>query len=221
MDQEKTLSAWVPLAEVARPHGVRGEVRLKLYNADSDLLLELDEVLLRLTNGEEFEVSVDAARRADQAILVKLHSVDDRDRADAIRGALVCARREDFPAADDDEFYAADVIGAEAWLCASAANGEQDRVVGTVLDYRSYPSVDIFEVKTTEGVTYEVPVVASYVDRVDAAAKRVYFLTFDELEGTGAKKPKPAPGPRPERRWEKKKREAESSTGDGAPPKTE
>lgn len=221
MDQEKTLSAWVPLAEVARPHGVRGEVRLKLYNADSDLLLELDEVLLRLTNGEEFEVSVDAARRADQAILVKLHSVDDRDRADAIRGALVCARREDFPAADDDEFYAADVIGAEAWLCASAANGEQDRVVGTVLDYRSYPSVDIFEVKTTEGITYEVPVVASYVDRVDAAAKRVYFLTFDELEGTGAKKPKPAPGPRPERRWEKKKREAESSTGDGAPPKME
>ena len=235
MDQEKTLSVWVPLAEVARPHGVRGEVRLKLYNADSDLLLELDEVLLRLPNGEEFEVSVDAARRADQAILVKLHSVDDRDRADAIRGALVCARREDFPAADDDEFYAADVIGAEAWLRASPAKGaevlgsgaspgrdEQDRVVGTVLDYRSYPSVDIFEVKTTDGITYEVPVVASYVDRVDAAAKRVYFLTFDELEGTGAKKPKPAPGPRPERRWEKKKREAESVTaGDSASPKTE
>ena len=33
--------AWVPLAEVARPHGVRGELRLKLFNKDSDLLLKL------------------------------------------------------------------------------------------------------------------------------------------------------------------------------------
>ncbi len=40
--------AWVPLAEVARPHGVRGELRLRPYNGDSDLLLGLDEVLVRL-----------------------------------------------------------------------------------------------------------------------------------------------------------------------------
>ena len=39
--------AWVALAEVARPHGVRGEVRLRLYNRDSDLLLEQDDVLVR------------------------------------------------------------------------------------------------------------------------------------------------------------------------------
>ena len=30
--------AWVPLAEIARPHGVRGELRLRLFNRDSDPL---------------------------------------------------------------------------------------------------------------------------------------------------------------------------------------
>ena len=89
--------AWVPLAEVARPHGVRGELRLQLYNRDSDLLLHLDEVLLRLPGGEEQEINVDAARRANDAILVQLHSVDDRDRAEELRGAAVCARRGDLP----------------------------------------------------------------------------------------------------------------------------
>ena len=57
---------WIPLAEIARPHGVRGEVRLKLFNKISDTLLAQDEVLVRLPNGYEHEVSVDAARRADE-----------------------------------------------------------------------------------------------------------------------------------------------------------
>ena len=73
---------WVPLAEVARPHGVKGELRLRLFNATSDVLLDQEEVLVRLADGEENEVSVERARRADDAILMKLYSVDDRDRAE-------------------------------------------------------------------------------------------------------------------------------------------
>src|ERR1019366_6319010 len=44
--------AWVPLAEVMRPHGVQGELRLRLFNKDSDLLLGLDEVLVRFPEGD-------------------------------------------------------------------------------------------------------------------------------------------------------------------------
>ena len=42
--------AWVPLAEVARPHGVRGELRLRLFNKSSDTLLDQDEVPLFFSN---------------------------------------------------------------------------------------------------------------------------------------------------------------------------
>ena len=50
-----------------------------------------------MPDGKEHEVSVDAARRADKAILLKLHSIDDRDRADEIRGATIGVRRRDLP----------------------------------------------------------------------------------------------------------------------------
>jgi len=86
--------AWVPLAEIARPHGVRGEIRLRLYNRASDLLLDQDEVLLRFADGEEQEVSIDGARRADDAILMKLHSIDDRDRVrsnNSLQPTLFCS----------------------------------------------------------------------------------------------------------------------------------
>jgi hypothetical protein len=57
-----TPGDWVALAEVARPHGVRGEVRLKVYNTESDLLLAQEEVLVKLADGAEHEVSVDGSR---------------------------------------------------------------------------------------------------------------------------------------------------------------
>src|SRR5678815_1334731 len=44
------MTRWVALAEVARPHGVRGEVRLNLFNAESDLLLDVDEADVKLQN---------------------------------------------------------------------------------------------------------------------------------------------------------------------------
>ena len=57
-------------------------------------------------------MSIDRARRADGAILMKLYSIDDRDRADELRGALICVRRRDFPPLGDGEFYVCDAKGA-------------------------------------------------------------------------------------------------------------
>lgn len=178
------LDAWVPLAEIARPHGVRGEVRLKLFNKASDVLLDQDEVLVRLTDGEEHEVSVVSARRADEAILMKLFSVDDRDRADELRGALICVRRRDFPATAEGEFYTIDIVGAEVRM-----NGVK---LGVVTDIMSYPTVETLIVRGDDGEgDWEIPLTEMYVGKVDTAARVVDVLTLDELERTKPRKPKP------------------------------
>lgn len=163
---------WVPLAVVGRPHGVRGEVRAHPFNKDSSLLLELDEVLVRFPNGEEHEVSIDNARQGNDAILLKLHSVDDRDGADGIKGAHLLAKRGDFPPLEDGEFYACDVVGADAVI--------DGKVVGRVVEFTSYPSVDILLVETQNG-RYEVPLVDPYVDGIDDDGA-VVLKTLDGLD---------------------------------------
>jgi 16S rRNA processing protein RimM len=140
-------------------------------------LLELDEVLLRLASGDAHEVSIDAARRVPEGILVKFYSVDDRERAESIRNAEVCARRSDFPSLNPGEFYACDVVGSAAYV-----GGEQ---VGIIDDYRSYPSVDIFVLRT-ETCLYEVPVVDAYFDKVDG--ERVLLRTLEDLEPSPLRK---------------------------------
>jgi 16S rRNA processing protein RimM len=173
--------AWVPLAEVARPHGVRGELRLRLFNRDSDLLLELDEVLVRFPDGEEHEVSVDTARRANDAILMKLHSVDDRDRAAELRGAVVCSRRRSFPALKPGEFYACDLAGARVVL-APAADGPPG-LMGRVQTLRSYPGADVLVVDAADGgAPFEVPLVDAVVRSVDVEGGVVTLATMDGVE---------------------------------------
>jgi 16S rRNA processing protein RimM len=172
--------AWVPLAEIARPHGVRGELRLRLFNRDSDLLLGLDEVLVRMPDGQEHEVTVDGARRANDAILMKLYSVDDRDDADALRGASVCARRGDFPPLDEGEFYVCDVEGAQVVL-ALEEGGERE--IGRVRGLRNYPTADVLVVEAAEGgAAWEIPLVADVVRSVDVGSSRVTLSTMTGVE---------------------------------------
>lgn len=168
--------AWVPLAEVMRPHGVQGELRLRLFNRDSDLLLDVEEVLVRFPEGDEQEVSVDAARRANDAILIKLHSVDDRTAADGLRGATVCARRGEFPPAEDGEFYACDVEGARVRV-------EDGDELGQVMELKTYPTVDVLVVAARDGGRpWEVPLVDAVVKGVDLDAGTVTLASLEGVE---------------------------------------
>jgi 16S rRNA processing protein RimM len=197
---------WVPLAEVARPHGVKGELRLRLFNATSDVLLEQEEVLVRMADGEEHEVSVERARRADDAILMKLFSVDDRDRAEDLRGAHICVRRRDFPAADEGEFYAIDVVGAEARL-----GGER---IGVVAEIITYPSIEVLLVHADDGKgDWEVPLTEMFIGRVDVPGKVVELVTLDDVERTPRRKEKPKAGDEGD---EAKRAEKKSESGEGS-----
>ena len=173
------LDAWVPLAEVARPHGVRGELRLKLYNQDSDILLDQEEVLVRRKDGPESEIVVDRARRADGAILMKLHAVDDRNGADALREARICVRRSRFPPLDAGEFYVCDVEGARVVM----RQGDALVPLGAVRELRSYPSVEVLVILADDGgKDWEIPLVEAFVESVDMERREVTVASLEGLE---------------------------------------
>ena len=157
---------WVALAEVARPHGVRGEVRVKMYNSDSELLPSLPEVLVRGPDGAERTVRLQSVRGADAGyLLAKLEGVDDRDTAESFRGAQLCARRDAFPPVEEGEFYACDVVGARLF----GPDGE----LGIVEDLTTYPTADVLVGRLSGGSRCEIPLVEDYIAEIDTAARHV------------------------------------------------
>ncbi len=122
---------------------------------------------------------MDGSRRANDAILMKLYSVDDRDGADALRGAVVCVRRREFPPLDEGEFYACDVEGARVVL----AGDDSEHDVGVVRTLRSYPTADVLVVDPPGGgPAWEVPLTADVVREVDLPSGRVILATMTGVE---------------------------------------
>lgn len=163
----------IPLAEVARPHGVRGELRLKVYNQDSDLLVSAREVTLRMPDGQTRPARLRTVRRANDALLAFLEGCEDRDGADALRGAQLCLSRDAFPPLPDDEFYACDIVGARL----VAPDGD----VGVVEELVPYPTCDVLVVATPRG-RIDVPLVEDVVELVDVAAGIVRVHSREVLE---------------------------------------
>lgn len=166
---------YVAIAEIARPHGIQGEIRLKIYNPDSDLLARRPRAKLRTPDGALREVAITQAREANKAMLVRLAGVDDRDAAEALRGAEILVPRDAFPPLEEGEFYACDLEGARAVM----RSGEE---LGRVSGVASYPTCDVLVVDREGGGRVEVPLLDAYVGAVDAKAGVVEILTIEGLD---------------------------------------
>jgi len=161
----------VELAAVVRAHGLRGELSLKPFNPDSQLLRELEQVVLKLPDGGVRTLVVRGCRgHADQLILA-LEGVEGRTAAEALRGSLVCVPRSALPEPDEDEVYLVDLVGLEA-------RDPSGHMFGRVEDIVQYPSIACLLVKGEAGA-WEVPDTERYLIEIDLEGG---FLVVDHLE---------------------------------------
>lgn len=109
------------IGSVCRPHGLRGELRVRLHDPESLALEELDDLWTGRDGGDMVtddaplrKWRVRAARRQDGGFyLLTLEGLGDRNGADALREQVLYARRSDLPELDEDEVYLADLIGCQ------------------------------------------------------------------------------------------------------------
>ncbi len=164
----------VELAAVVRGHALAGELVVKVFNPESDLLASLREVQLRGPNGEITRYQVRSSRGAKEGVLLGLQGVDDRDSADALRGHVICVERSQLPALEQGEYYLVDLPG----LAVHNTAGEK---IGHVDDVIEYPSVSALVV-VVDGIVREVPDLERYLIEVRVPEGYVVVDNLDELE---------------------------------------
>jgi len=164
----------VELAAIVRGHALAGEVVIKLFNPESELLAELDEVELRAPSGETRRYEVLSVRGGGHNVLLALSGVNSRDAADALRGHILCVPRAVLPALEEGEYYLVDLPG----LKVRTTDGS---VIGHVEDVIEYPSVPSLVV-ITDGIVREVPDLPRYLLEVRVADGYVVVDHLDEIE---------------------------------------
>src|SRR3982751_5494000 len=97
------------LAAVAGAHGIKGEVRLKLFSDSATSLAQHENVYV---GGAQRRLLF--ARDGGKTAIARFEGVADRSAAEALRGSLVEVDRAALPPLEEGEYYHADLIGLPA-----------------------------------------------------------------------------------------------------------
>jgi 16S rRNA processing protein RimM len=156
-------SALIQLGFVGAPFGVRGWVKLRSHTDPPERLL--DHRSLRIGHGGVWQnYRIEASGRSGGALTVKLTGVEDRDQAQALRGAEVCVPRSELPPRDDRDFYRADLVGCEVVNLGGIGFGIVQHFVET-------PAQVLMVVRGER--EFWIPAVPQHLRQVDLQARRV------------------------------------------------
>jgi 16S rRNA processing protein RimM len=179
----------VLLGEFGRPHGLHGEVRVKSYTGDPTAIAEYGP--LRLPDGRtvELEDARQAPGGSPDLLIVRVKGVSDRNAVEALnRLTLAVVRDRLGEAAEEDEFFLADLIGL-------AVEDGHGTAIGTVVAVPNYGGGDLLEIRPAAGgPTALLPFTKAFVPTLDIAGGRIVADPPDDLFAPPGPKPADDPG---------------------------
>lgn len=157
----------IEVGRIVRAHGVRGEL----------LVESLSDVPGRFARGARFDlVRGDGTRQSvvvrsaawpmPGRLTVTFEGIDDRDAAEAIRGARLEVERAAVPAAPEGEYWQFELVGCRAF-------DEKAGELGEVVDVADAGAGPLLVVALADGRTLPLPFVERFLVAVDLPGRRI------------------------------------------------
>lgn len=160
----------VVLGAILRPHGLRGELAIRIFNPESQLLAPGKSIWVAAPSGVASWMEVVEVGRN----LLKLKGLAGRNAADALRGAELIIDRSELPPPKADEVYVHDLIGCRVV-------DAKDKEIGIFRGIRVSGRQEYFVIDGAREVL--LPAEAPVVDAVDAGRRTVKLAV--ELDADG------------------------------------
>ena len=156
------------IGEVLRPHGVQGELRIRLLTDYPERIAQLKVVYLG--------TSVDAPNLKPYPVagmrlhleygLLSLHGINSRAKADRLRNLLIMVDIENAVPLEDGEFYLFELIGLEV-------RTEAGESLGTISEVIETGANDVYVVDSPRYREVLIPATDETILRTDIAGRVV------------------------------------------------
>lgn len=162
--------------------GVKGWVKILPHSTDPEALFSAKSWFLQAPEAKfrpgfnafsgTVLLSVDEAKIHSDTVVAKINGLDDRNAAEALRGARIFLPRSSFPAASKDEYYWVDLIGLNVVNREGVLLGQVRDLMATgphsvlCVEYTA-----VQEDGTAVSAERMIPFVSAYIDTVDIAGK--------------------------------------------------
>jgi 16S rRNA processing protein RimM len=159
------------VAQIGAAHGLRGGVHLRSFTEVPDAFarygpLETEDGTRRL--------DIDSVKPSKDGFTVRFVGVTRREQAEALRNVNLYVDRDRLPAAGDDEFYYADLIG----LAAVTPHGD---TLGKVIALHNFGAGDIVELQLDNGVSTMLAFDEATVPEIDIPGGRIVVVIPEEI----------------------------------------
>lgn len=167
------------IGRIAGAHGVRGEVLIHAYtSAPQDIAAY--GALSDAAAKRSFDIRI--VRTTTKGVVARIAGIADRSAAEALKGVDLYVARDRLPAAGEDEFYHADLVGL-------AAVDPAGKAIGEIVAVQNYGAGDLLELRLPGSARTElVPFTQAVVPEIDIAARRAVVImpaTTDAREERG------------------------------------
>jgi 16S rRNA processing protein RimM len=135
----------VALAAVAGAHGIKGELRLKLFSDSVDSVGAHEKLFV---GGAERRLL--SVRDGGKTAVARFEGIADRSAAEALRGSLVEIDRSALPPLDEGEYYHADLIGLPVV-------DREANAVGHVVAVENFGAGELLEIEEGSGKRSLIP----------------------------------------------------------------
>ena len=164
-------SELICVAAIAGAFGIKGEVKLKAFTDLPENCVSYGPLLSE--NGKVILTPI-SNRLVKGAVAVACAEVTTREQAEALKSTKLYVPRENFPAPEEDEFYASDLVGLDV----KTTDGKR---MGKIIGVQDFGAGDLLEIKPKDSASFFHPFTLVGVPKVDIKAGRV-VIKIEEVE---------------------------------------
>ena len=161
------------MGKIIKPHGILGEVKVKLFNSKSKTLKVGQTIWILDSMNKSSSYIIERLSLLSEKSKIKFRDIDDRNAAELIRNSILSVSRNDFPELGIDEFYLIDLIGYSV-LDQNGVN------IGIISDIMENPANEIIVI-TNNNKEYLIPFVNEFVKFFDHLQKEIMINVIDGL----------------------------------------
>lgn len=161
----------IEVGVVVRPHGVQGELKVKLHNPASDAFADPRALWLETSSGRILGQVTWGQAEGGWALIRVAQSID-RDAAETLRGARLMRDRRGITLAED-EHLCADLVGCDV------RDGEHR--LGVVVAILSAGSADVLVIRDGDEERM-IPLVDDWVTSVDTRAREIVVVGSEQWD---------------------------------------
>ena len=163
----------VPLGKILKPHGILGEMKVSLFNSESETLKIGQSVWVQMAGKSYESFVIEKLNLQSEKTRLKFKNINDRNSAELLRGFTLSVRRDEFPSTDDDEFYLIDLIGYRVV-------DQTGKKLGEVSEIMENPANDILIISDGDQ-EHLIPLVDEFVMLFDIKQQQITINLIDGL----------------------------------------